>query len=77
VQQSSHPVPGSTANDAVSAGKARRRWPFVVLAAVVLFLVLNVYWMSREVERIRRYKAGFSQTNAASQPTGWPTQQSR
>ena len=50
-------------------GKPRRRWPLFVLAAVVLFLTLNVYWLSQEVQRIRRYRASFGpQTNAAPQP---------
>jgi len=49
--------------------KPRRRWPLFVLAAVVLFLVLNVYWLSQEVQRIRRYRASFvQQTNASPQP---------
>ena len=50
-------------------GHARRRWPLFVLAAVVLFLTLNVYWLSQEVRRIRRYRASFvQQTNATPQP---------
>jgi hypothetical protein len=40
-----------------------------VLAAVVLFLALNVYWLSKEVQRIRRYRASFvQQTNATPRP---------
>jgi hypothetical protein len=39
-----------------------------VLAAVVLFLTLNVYWLSQEVQRIRRYRESFAPpTNAAPQ----------
>ncbi len=60
---------GLTMNDEPRNGKPRRRWPLFVLAAVVLFLALNFYWLSREVQRIRRYRASFAQqTNAPPQP---------
>jgi len=34
--------------------KPRYRWPWFVLGAVVLGVVLAIIWMSREVEKIRR-----------------------
>jgi hypothetical protein len=41
-------------------------WPRFALAGVVAFLLLNVLWISREIERIKRYKAAWSaQTNAS------------
>jgi len=45
----------------------RYRWPWVVLAAVVLAVVLAVLWMSREVNRMRRIRelnAPAASTNA-------------
>ena len=56
-------------SDGPDNGKPRRRWPVFVLAAVVLFLALNVYWLSHEVQRIRRYRESFAPpTNTAPQP---------
>jgi len=34
--------------------KPHYRWPWFVLGAVVLGIVLAIIWMSREVERTRR-----------------------
>jgi hypothetical protein len=38
--------------------KSERRytWPWYVLAAVLLAIVLAVLWMSKEIERIRRIR---------------------
>ena len=49
----------------------RYRWPWFVLAAAVLGVVLAVLWMSREVERMRRIRelnAPASGTNASVLP---------
>jgi len=35
-------------------GRPHYRWPWFVLAAVLLGLVLAIVWLSREVERTRR-----------------------
>lgn len=57
-------------SDGPDSGKPRRRWPVFVLAAVLLFLALNLYWLSREVQRIRRYRESFApQTNAVPPST--------
>ena len=34
----------------------RYRWPWMILAAGVLAVVLAVLWMSREVDRMRRIR---------------------
>lgn len=39
------------------------RWPWFVLAAVLLAIVLAVLWVSREVERMRRLRE-INQTTA-------------
>jgi hypothetical protein len=36
--------------------KRRYTWPWFVLAAVLLAIVLAVLWMSKEVERTRRFR---------------------
>ncbi len=36
--------------------KPRYRWPWFVLAAVLLAVLLAFLWMSREVERTRRLR---------------------
>jgi len=37
-------------------GKQRYRWPWFVLAAVLLAIALAVLWMSKEIERTRRIR---------------------
>jgi hypothetical protein len=37
-------------------GKRRYTWPWFLLAAVLLAIVLAVLWMSKEVERTRRIR---------------------
>jgi hypothetical protein len=34
----------------------RYRWPWMVLGAVVLGIIMAVLWMSREVDRMRRIR---------------------
>jgi hypothetical protein len=34
----------------------RHRWPWFLLGAVVLAIVLAVLWMTREIERTRRLR---------------------
>ena len=53
---------------------ARRRytWPWFVLAAIILAVVLAVAWMSREVQRARRIhdlNAPLPQTNHSAPDT--------
>ncbi|MCX6921672.1 MAG: hypothetical protein NT154_00405 [Verrucomicrobia bacterium] len=36
--------------------KRRYRWPWFVLAAVLLAIALAVLWMSKEIERTRRIR---------------------
>jgi hypothetical protein len=50
--------------------KPRYAWPWFVLGAVLLGIVLAVAWMSREVERTRRVRelgTPAPQTNGATQ----------
>jgi hypothetical protein len=60
----------TTANDQPppSGPRPRYKWPWFVLAAVVLAIVLAVLWMSKEVERLRQIRDANSpppETNAA------------
>jgi hypothetical protein len=56
-----------TANNE-GAAKPRRRyvWPWFVLAAIVLGIILAVLWMSQEIARTRRIRDANSPS--ASQP---------
>jgi hypothetical protein len=36
--------------------KRRYRWPWFVLAAILLAIALAVLWLSREIERTRRIR---------------------
>ena len=37
--------------------RRRYRWPWFVLGAVVLAVLLAILWMSKEIERTRRLRA--------------------
>jgi hypothetical protein len=50
-----------TTRNSVQAGR-RYTWPWFVLAAVVLGIVLAIVWMSHEVQRTKRNR----ETNPAS-----------
>jgi len=39
-----------------SDARPHYRWPWFVLAAVILWILLAVVWMSKEVERTRRMR---------------------
>jgi len=39
-----------------TAGKQRYRWPWFVLAALILAVILTVIWMSFEVSRVKRIR---------------------
>jgi hypothetical protein len=52
-----------------SPGKPRYSWPWFVLGAIVLAVVLAVIWMSKEIARARRIhdlNAPTPQTNHAA-----------
>lgn len=56
-------------------GPVRYRWPWFVLAAVVLGVILAVVWMSYEVKRTRRSRqwptpAPLTNSPAARPPAG-------
>ena len=54
-----HPVAGmtnETNNRPDTQARRRYTWPWWVLAAVLLAIVLAVLWMSREIERTRRIR---------------------
>jgi flagellar biosynthesis/type III secretory pathway M-ring protein FliF/YscJ len=38
------------------APKQRYTWPWFVLAALVLAVVLAILWLNREIERTRRFR---------------------
>jgi hypothetical protein len=43
-------------NEEVYVSRPRYRWPWFVLGAVILGVVLTVLWMSVEVRRVREQK---------------------
>jgi hypothetical protein len=46
-------------NDEVERAETKRRnfkWPWFVLAAVLLAILLSIIWMSHEVERTRQQR---------------------
>ena len=57
--------------------RQRYNWPWFVLAAVLLAIVLAVAWMSKEIERTRRIRdlnapAAPTQRGATSAVSLWP-----
>jgi drug/metabolite transporter (DMT)-like permease len=45
----------------------RRRWPWLVLAGVVLFFLVSMLWMLALVQRVRRIReATYPSTNAVA-----------
>jgi len=51
--------------DQKNSTKPRYRWPWFLLAAVLLGILLAVLWMSKEIKRIKTYKEGFYRGQAA------------
>lgn len=49
------------------ATRPRYKWPWFVLAAVILGLVLAVLWMSQEIQRARRIRDANAPTPAEGQ----------
>jgi len=68
---------GMTTDPSIEGLPARRRysWPWFVLGAVVLAIVLAVAWMSREFERARRIRD--ANTPPPETNTAVPTSPSR
>jgi len=51
-----------------AGARPRYKWPWFLLAAVVLAIVLAVLWMSKEVERLRRIRDANSTSETNSAP---------
>ena len=49
------------------AQQPKRKWPWFVLAAVIIFLVSNAFWIYREVRRVKWMKS-LRETNAVFSP---------
>jgi hypothetical protein len=63
----------AAANPLQPAAKPRYTWPWFVLSAVLLAILLAILWMSKEVERMRRIRdanAPPAQTNSAETESG-------
>jgi len=54
-----------------SAQQPKRKWPWFVLAAVIIFLISNAFWIYREVRRVKWMKS-LRETNAVFSPTPAP-----
>ena len=48
-----------------SGAKPRYRWPWFILAAFLLAIVLAILWMTKEVEKARRWRELNSPTRQA------------
>jgi hypothetical protein len=50
-----------------------RRWPWVLLAGVILFCLVSTLWMLVFVQRVKRIReATYPQTNTLAAPTNAP-----
>jgi hypothetical protein len=49
-------MPSEAESTSPSGGRPRYRWPWFLLAAVLIGLILAFVWISREIERTRRLR---------------------
>ena len=53
-----------------------RRWPWFLLAGVILFFLVSTLWMLAFVQRVKRIReATYLQTNTLAAPTNRPSRQ--
>lgn len=51
----------------------RRRWPWILLAGVILFFIVSTLWVLALVQRVKRVRdSTYPPTNAAAAPTNRP-----
>jgi hypothetical protein len=70
-------APGDTiqavrVDDETTKRSRKAAWPRYVLAGLVLFVILNVLWLSHEVRRIQRARAAWSEPTNVPAPASRP-----
>ena len=58
--------------DSPDTPRRRYRWPWFLLAGVVLLFVMSMMWMMVAVERVKRNKASTIEMTNSHQPSSAP-----